>query len=772
MLHRVYIVIRGAVQGVGFRPFVFRLATELGLHGWVLNSPEGVFVDVEGAHAAVESLLTRLEPEAPARARIQSLEYSFRDPAGYGIFEIRQSVGRGEKNTLILPDIATCPDCLRDIVTPGDRRYAYPFTNCTNCGPRFSIIEALPYDRPNTSMKLFPMCPECLAEYENPRDRRFHAQPTACPACGPQVALWDGDGRLRATAREAMAGAAALLSAGRIIAVKGIGGFHLMVDARDAGAVARLRGRKRREEKPFALMAPHMEWINSVCNVSPLERRLLTSPEAPIVLLRKRDGGMPLPIPDNVAPRNPWLGWMLPSNPLHFLLMREIGFPVIATSGNISDEPICTDEHEALSRLNGIADAFLVHNRPIARHGDDSIVRFLLGRELVLRRARGYAPLPVSVRSPLEPMLAVGAHLKNSIAIGRQNNIFISQHIGDLETAQSLDAFRKTVASFQELYQLAPVTVVSDMHPDYISTSEAKALGVKHRAVQHHLAHVAACMAENDLDAPLLGVAWDGTGWGPDGSIWGGEFFRIEREGIRRVATFFPFSLPGGEAALREPRRSALGMLYAAMGDRAFTTVDIPSVSTLSDRERALLHTMLARNINSPVTSSVGRLFDGVASILGLRQRSAFEGQAAMDVEFSVDDPHPGRPFSFGILPSSSGDGLLMLDWRPALMEILAALRDHRTVSEISLRFHSTLAHIVLHVARAMGERRIAVSGGCFQNVVLTTLTVSLLQQEGFLPYWHQRVPPNDGGIALGQIYAAQVLAPLGMKTGKEVLVS
>ena len=757
MRKRVHIVIRGAVQGVGFRPFVYRLANELRLHGWVINASDGVTIEAEGEPEEVEEFLLRLEPEKPPRAFLQSFEFSYLDPAEYAGFTIRESESRGGPTTLVLPDIATCPDCLADITDPANRRFGYPFTNCTNCGPRFTIIEGLPYDRAATSMRHFAMCAECRREYEDPLDRRFHAQPNACPDCGPQVELWDGSGTLRASRAAAIAAAADMLDAGKIVAVKGLGGFHLMVDARDEDAVVRMRLRKRREEKPFALMAPGIRCVEDLCVVDRLEERLLRSAEAPIVLLRKRPPELAgAQIAQSVCPGNPWLGFMLPSTPLHHLLMRRLGYPVVATSGNLSDEPICTDAREASHRLSGIADAYLVHNRPIVRHADDSIVRVLLGRELVLRRARGYAPLPVAVPAGIPDTLAMGGHLKSTVAISRGANIFISQHLGDLETEQSLQAFRHAVEDLKALYALEPTRVICDMHPDYVSTSEARATGLPLHAVQHHHAHIASCMAENGLEGPVLGVSWDGTGWGPDGTIWGGEFLLVDRAGYRRTAAFRAFSLPGGSAAVREPRRTALGLLYEGLGPALFEDPGLLPVCAFTERERSLIRQMLARGLNAPRTTSAGRLFDGVASILGLRQRCSFEGQAAMELEWTAGGRTDQPPYEVPLLPRENG--CLVVDWVPLIARLIEDLRNGTSVPLLAARFHASMAESIVAVARAAGERRVALSGGCFQNALLTTLAVRRLEENGFLPYWHQRVPPNDGGISLGQIYAEVVL--------------
>ena len=829
---RLKIAVRGAVQGVGFRPFVYRLANELGLAGWVNNSLQGVFLEVEGRRADAEQFLLRLETEKPPRSSIQSLESSWLDPAGYTYFEIRKSRNNGSRTAIVLPDIATCPDCLREIFDPANRRHLYPFTNCTNCGPRFSIIESLPYDRANTSMKEFAMCPECQAEYNNPDDRRFHAQPNACPKCGPHLEFWRSGVRQSAAdplysgnqprcaerGHEALVVAADAIRHGQIVALKGIGGFQLIVDARNEEAVLRLRERKQREEKPFALMFSSMESVKADCEVSSLEERLLRSPEAPIVLLR-RLSTLNSQLSTAVAPRNPNLGVMLPCSPLHHLLMSEIGVHVVATSGNLSDEPICIDEREALERLAGIADVFLVHNRPIVRPVDDSVVRVMLDREMVLRRARGYAPLPIQIKNvgaevtrlapelktkdselktQSEPphvgacksILAVGAHFKNAVALSVGPQIFVSQHIGDLETVQSYDAFVRVIGDFQRLYDSRPEVIAMDAHPDYLSTKFARdfvaqaslhagsygipaaSLGAelgcsanpqagsrRYVSVQHHLAHVFACMAENDIEPPLLGVAWDGTGYGLDGTVWGGEFFHITETSSNRVAHFRQFRLPGGDKAVKDPRRSAIGLLYEIFAEGVFEKTDLAPVSAFSESELAALKAMLKGNVNSPLTSSVGRLFDAVAALTGLRQQIRFEGQAAMELEFALDGVGTEERYELPLVtrhsPPATLHPPLLLDWSPMIEAILADVKRGVPVAKISAKFHNALAEAIVAMAKRAGERRVVLSGGCFQNRYLTERTVVRLRQEGFQPYWHQRIPPNDGGIALGQIVAA-----------------
>lgn len=755
--------VRGAVQGVGFRPFLYRLATELGLNGWTSNSAQGLQVEVEGPRPALEAFLRRLPAEKPPRSFIQGMEISWLDAVGWREFEIRASDSGGQKTAFVLPDIATCPDCLHEIFDPANRRHGYPFTNCTNCGPRFTIIESLPYDRANTSMKGFQMCPLCQAEYDDPANRRFHAQPNACPACGPSLELRDRQGAnvLRhdaaANPRSLLAATAAAIQAGKIIALKGLGGFHLVVDAGNDSAVQRLRALKHREEKPFALMFPSLAAVQDTCVVSELEARLLSSPEAPIVLLRHKPGGTA--VAPSVAPHNPYLGVMLPYTPLHHILLAMLKGPVVATSGNLSDEPICIDETEALSRLGGIADLFLIHNRPIVRHVDDSIARVLLGRELVLRRARGYAPLPFALPradSSSPSVLAVGAHLKNSVALSVGPQAFVSQHIGDLETEPAFEAFRRVVADLQRLFDAKPSVVAADAHPDYLSTQFARQLAPNPVHVQHHVAHALACMAENEIAPPALAVSWDGTGYGLDGTVWGGEFFRITDSTEERFARLRPFRLPGGNAAVKEPRRTAVGLLFELFGERVLEQKDLSPVAAFTTAEAAALKTMLSRGVNSPFTSSVGRLFDAVAALAGLHQQIRFEGQAAMELEFALNgtQTEDSYPLELRRDPQASPE-LLMLDWEPLVVAILQDLKSGAALPQISIKFHNALAESIVRVARRAGLDRVVLTGGCFQNAYLAEQAVGRLKAAGFRPYWHQRVPPNDGGVALGQVVAA-----------------
>jgi hydrogenase maturation protein HypF len=822
---RARIIVSGVVQGVGFRPFVYRLAKELQLTGYVSNSSQGVLIEVEGAENELFKFLDRLESDKPPLAAIQDVNHCFFEPVEYEHFEIHETETHGAKTALILPDITTCPDCLREILDPRDRRYLYPFTNCTNCGPRFSIIEALPYDRTNTSMKQFAMCPECEREYHDPNDRRFHAQPNACPSCGPRLELWDTEGQCLLTGHDTLLNAAEAVRHGQIVAVKGIGGFQLLTDARNEDAIQQLRARKHRKEKPLALMLPSVDAIENICQVAEPEKHLLLSPAAPIVLLRKKDGELQpaFSIAPSVAPQNPYLGVMLPFSPLHHLLLSSLDFPVVATSGNLTDEPICTDEHEAVERLRGIADIFLVHNRPIVRHMDDSVTRIMAGREMVLRRARGYAPLPIKLETPNskpETVLALGAHLKNAVALGIGSQAFTSQHIGDLETAQAYAAFRKSAADLPRLYEASPAIIAHDLHPEYLSTKfaaqlelgSAPALGrsetrprgshgrsnatndsvTSHAAefgagarrtaaeggcapqssdreagdkahifgVQHHYAHVLSCMADNQLASPALGISWDGTGFGTDETIWGGEFLLINKTSFERFAHFREFRLPGGDAAIKQPRRSALGLLHEIFGADVFNQTDIIPIQHFFQSELRMFKRMLAAGVNSPRTSSAGRLFDAVASLIGLRQRASFEGQGAMELEFvsasGIDDAYPIE------LRKTTP---LIFDWQPMILEILKDLRQNRTTGVIAAKFHNTLVEVIVAVARTAGESNVVLSGGCFQNQYLTERAIRRLREEHFTPYWHHQIPPNDGGIALGQIVAAmRMRTELGSK--------
>lgn len=763
---RIRVQVQGAVQGVGFRPFVYRIAHEEQLAGWVINDVRGCLVEVEGGPRSLDAFLIRLKQEAPPHAHIVSIDTTGIDALGEWNFTIRDSKAGGEKTAFMLPDLAICGDCLRELLDPADRRYRYPFINCTNCGPRFSIINDLPYDRANTTMKRFAMCEACKAEYENPADRRFHAQPNACPDCGPQVVFWDEGGREIAQREDAVPQCVNALREGRIVAVKGLGGFHLMVDAKNDDAVQRLRQRKRREQKPLAVMAPTLEAVREICVVSQDEEALLGCCEAPIVLLKKLCGGN---LSEALAPGNPCLGVLLPYTPLHHILLHDFAAPLVATSGNLTDEPICTDEREAIERLRGIADFYFVHDRPITRYVDDSVVRMVAGERMFYRRARGYAPLPVPLSSANRTVLAVGAHLKNTAAINRKDHAFVSQHIGDLETPPAHDAFREIAGTFQRVYELQPDEVVSDLHPDYLSSRYAQGLGLPLLRVQHHYAHAAACMAEHNLDGPVLALSWDGTGLGPDGSIWGGECLLCDWNGFHRAAHLRTFPLPSGDKAVKEPRRTALGLLYTLWGGQAFDQ-DFALLQSFQPDELAMMRQMLEKMINCPLTSSMGRLFDGVSSLLGLRQSVSFEGQGAMELEWAIGDFTTDEAFSFTLneslstpwlaadgSPSPRGDAMptLEMDWGPMIEEAVSSRRDGMTVAETAARFHNTMIEMALAVAQRIGVERVALTGGCFQNAYLTERALKRLHQEGFTAYRCQQLPPNDGGVSYGQLAIA-----------------
>ncbi len=837
------------MQGVGFRPFVYQLAIALNLRGWVSNSAQGVDIEVQGTADRLQEFVQRLQTESPPHAWIQHLAVralADADPTTIAAdFTIRPSQS-GPKTALILPDLATCPACLRELFDPHDRRYRYPFINCTHCGPRFSIIAGLPYDRAQTTMRAFTQCPQCQAEYDNPHDRRFHAQPNACPTCGPQLAWWDRTGTVLAHGEAALQAAVTAIQQGAIVAIKGLGGFHLVVAAQQATAVQQLRQRKQRPDKPFALMYPSLVAVQRDCQVSPLEARLLESPAAPIVLMRRREKNdhpraedpvwqwgdgqdtapdppapdqMP-PIAPGVAPGNPYLGIMLPYTPLHHLLLAELQRPIVATSGNRSSEPICFDEHEAVARLGELADYFLVHNRPILRPVDDAIVRVVADRALMLRRARGYAPLPLPLlgktvgavtaetaipQAAIEAVtvgavtaetaipqatigLALGADRKNTVALALGSQVFLSQHLGDLQNVATLTSQQQAIATLTQLYDTQPAWIACDLHPDYVSTQVAQQLAQPQQRliqVQHHHAHIAGCLAENHLTGPVLGVAWDGTGYGPDGTIWGGEFLIADHATYQRVGYLRPFGLPGGEIAVREPRRSAIGLLYEVWGDALFTDDTAQSLAplrTFTHRERTILCQMLRNQINTPRTSSVGRLFDAIAAIVDLCQTATFEGQAGMAVEFAAmmmaghggergnstfniqDSSVNGlveqgqaklRGLGAPTMPAETIPPLWVVDWEPWLREVLADWQSGQlggaSTPLIAARLHAALIAAIVAVAERVGIEAVVLSGGCFQNRVLTEGAIAALRQAGFRPYWHQWIPPNDGGIAWGQ---------------------
>ena len=765
--------IQGAVQGVGFRPFVYRLATELDLKGWVNNNAQGVAIEVEGNASKLNLFQERLQQEKPARSQIHSMISAWKEPLNYQTFEIRESSNNSHKKTaVILPDIATCDDCLREIFDAANRRDRYPFTNCTNCGPRYSIISALPYDRHNTTMHDFQMCADCEAEYHNPLNRRFHAQPNACPRCGPHLELWNRDRQVLATGDRALLETAEAIRLGKILAIKGLGGFHLVVDAANLEAVTQLRKRKHRPHKPLALMYPNLESIQTDCQVSELEAQLLRSPEAPIVLLQKLPHNNRLNL---ISPNNSCMGAMLPYTPLHHLLMAELQFPIVATSGNLSDEPICIDNREAIANLGNIADLFLLHNRGISQPVDDSVVRVISDRPVLFRRARGYAPSPIIISS-LAPkgrksknILALGGHLKNTIAFSISNSIansiVISQHIGDLETLKSFEHFQRIINQLSEAYEFHPEAIACDAHPDYLSSQYAQQLSQSLQIplipVQHHYAHVLAGMADNQLKPPVLGIAWDGTGYGTDGTMWGGEFLKVTDSGFERVAHLRKFKLLGGDKAAKEPRRVALGLLWEMLGDRLWNR-DLAPLQAFTVAELAIFKTLLTKQSDIPQTSSMGRLFDAIASLLGICQIASFEGQAAIALENLCYAANTAESYKLNIKFDVKNQG--EIDWSPLIQAILEDRKTEIALETIAAKFHNTLVEAIAIVAKQVGIEQILLTGGCFQNQYLTERAMYKLQQAGFKPYCHHQIPPNDGGIAAGQIMAALTSTSLSQR--------
>ena len=753
------IKIRGLVQGVGFRPFVYRLAKELGLNGWVNNSAQGVLIQIEGNSENLTQFLIKLQSENPPRSRIDSLEFNPIESIDYDDFEIRESIN-GDKTTPILPDLSTCSDCLKEIFDPHNRRYHYPFTNCTNCGPRYSIINSLPYDRLHTSMKGFLMCAECQNEYENPCDRRFHSQPNACPICGPQLTFQNRQGEILSIKNQALLDAINAIQKGKIVAIKGLGGFQLIVSAIDSVAVQKLRERKHRPDKPFSLMYPNLDLIQQDCEVNDLEEKLLTSPEAPIVILKNKHHYSQNLAPE-IAPENPYLGVMLPYTPLHHLLLAKLNIPLVATSANLSDEPICIDEQEALLRLGNIADLFLCHNRPIVRPLDDSIARIIHHQETLLRRARGYAPFSIPLadqNSDLPPILAVGGHLKNTIAIAHYQNIYLSQHIGDLSNTLTYQAFNKTIKNLSNLYEFKPQIIAHDAHPDYLSSQYADAQDLDLIPIQHHYAHILSCLVDNQLEPPVLGIAWDGTGYGLDNTLWGGEFIHVTPNNWQRIAYFQPFNLPGGEKSVKEPKRIAISLL-AQLDINLLENLPVNLKNQLAKSELTLFKNILAKNLNCPLTSSVGRLFDGISSILGICHQVSFEGQAAIALEFAALKTKTNEFYDFNLTQN------MIIQWQPMVTAILEDINHNIPINFISAKFHNTLVEIIVAIAKLVGEKKVILTGGCFQNLYLAEKAIDRLKIENFVPYWHHQIPSNDGGISVGQILGA--IRDISLKNSK-----
>jgi hydrogenase maturation protein HypF len=770
------IEVTGVVQGVGFRPFVFSLARERGLTGWVNNTAQGVTIVVEGDADAVGHFADDVRTLAPPMAVVESIGAEPAEIEGFETFEIRESEARGDL-TLVSPDIAICPECLAELNDPQDRRYGYPFTNCTNCGPRFTIIESLPYDRPATSMKVFPMCPECGAEYADPADRRFHAQPNACSVCGPRLFLnvpggepsgleWDATRDVvprphreaageRRRAAEILRAAEAILLGGRILAIKGLGGFHLACDATDETAVAALRSRKRRWGKPFAIMVPDLDAARALCDVSDEESSLLSGPKRPIVLLRLREDGSG-PLAPSVAPGLSELGVMLPYTPLHHLLLAAVGGrPLVMTSGNLSDEPIAIGNADALARLSGVADAFLLHDRPILQRYDDSVVRVVSGRPELVRRSRGYAPFPLHLPFSTDvQILAVGPEQKNTFCLARDGYAFVSQHIGDMENAETFEAWETTLDLYEAMFRVQPELVAYDLHPEYLTTKAALRLGLPAIGVQHHHAHIAAVTAEHGISHPVVGLAFDGTGYGSDGAIWGGEVLLADWAGFERVAHLRPVPMPGGAAAIRRPARMAFGLLTGIDGG----LFSHPGASilqrSLTNEEPTTLAAMVSRGLNSPLTSSMGRLFDAVAALTGVRSDAMYEGQAAIELEALADRAELGS-YRFDLV----GADPIVIDPEPVVRAILDDIAAGAGTPAISARFHRAVIGVSVEVAvRACaraGTRHVACCGGVFMNRIVLSGVAAGVEAAGLTALVHRDLPMNDGAVSYGQAVVA-----------------
>jgi hydrogenase maturation protein HypF len=747
------IQVKGIVQGVGFRPFVYGLAKTYSLTGWVRNSSSGVDIVLNGSVNDLDSFVDELKHHPPTLAKIDQLEVQEIGTDGFTDFVILPSLAEEGEFVPISPDMSICPDCQRELFDPNNRRFRYPFINCTNCGPRFSIIKDIPYDRPKTTMAGFKLCPTCAAEYKNPADRRFHAQPTACAECGPQV-WFESQGKCLSEKEDAIQMARLWLREGKIIAIKGLGGFHLACDANNSSAVDQLRARKKRSDKPFALMAFSLEMIRKYCQVSHDEEELLTSPQHPIVLLQTLPGAE---ISPSVAPGQNQLGFMLPYTPLHLLLLEpENGYPtaLVMTSGNLSEEPVAYVDSEALARLSPIADGFLLNDRPIYMRVDDSVYRIVQNQPYPIRRSRGYAPQAIQLPHPLEQTLAVGAELKNTFCLTRDNYAFISHHIGDLENYETLQSFESGIDHFKRLFRIDPQVIAADLHPDYLSTRYAQAYsqekGIPLILVQHHHAHIAACLADNGWDSadPVIGLAFDGTGLGSDGVIWGSEVFIGGYAGFSRRFHLAEMPLPGGDLSTHTPARIALAYLFASHLD---WETDLPSEKFLCSEERTVLRSQLSYHINTPMTTSMGRLFDAVSALIGVRQKASYEGQAAIEFE-NLCDPQETSAYRFDL----EEDKILVT---PLLEQIYHDWRSNVPNPIISARFHNGLANILLEICQRLRAETslstVAFSGGVWQNITLLNKTLARLQQAGFTTLIHRQVPTNDGGICLGQTLIA-----------------
>jgi hydrogenase maturation protein HypF len=755
----VQIKVQGVVQGVGFRPYVYQLASRYDLKGWVCNTSEGVRIEAEGAPTAIERFLQALPAEAPPRAMIEELiiERTIQeDREVYSIFEIVDSRTEEGKYQIVSPDIGICPDCLKEILDPGNRRYRYPFTNCTNCGPRFTIIEDIPYDRPLTTMRNFEMCPECRKEYEDPFNRRFHAQPNACPRCGPSLTLLDGNGNA-IDGRDSIAMASRLVGEGKIVAVKGLGGFLLACDATNESVVRLLRQRKHRATKPFAVMLVSLDEARGYCTVSGKEAEILSMPASPIVLLDINDNAAMAP---SVAPGLKHLGVMLPYTPLHHLLLRDCRLPLVMTSGNFSEEPIAKDNNEALQRLSGIADYFLVHNRDIYSRYDDSVVMAERGDLQVVRRARGYAPYPIHLSSKVEQTLGCGAELKNTFCLTRDRYAFVSQHIGDMENLETFEHFEKTVALYQKLFRIEPTIIAHDLHPDYLATKyaqerAAQSPGVRLVPVQHHYAHIVSGMVDNGVSSPVIGVAFDGTGYGTDGNIWGGEFLIADYRGFTRAGHLEYLPLPGGDLAVKKPYRAALGYVISLLGEEAVE--GLAPFRDLDPEEIKIIKRQVTGLFNAPLTSSCGRLFDAVSALMGVRVEIDYEGQAAIELEaLAADAAEESQGYGFAVV---EGDESFTIKLGDLFSGIASDLKKGMAKPVMATKFHNTIAIMITQTCQSLAEKtgigQVVLSGGVFQNRLLLRKAVNRLESAGLEVLTHRQVPCNDGGISLGQAVAA-----------------
>jgi len=756
---RMRYLFAGIVQGVGFRPFVYRLAVRYSLSGFVQNRPEGVMAEVEGASDVVDSFESDIRRELPPLAHITHIEGLELEYCGERGFQIIPSDAKGSAQVHITPDAAICPDCLKELFDPANRRYRYPFINCTNCGPRLTIINAIPYDRANTSMACFELCPQCRAEYENPSDRRFHAEPNACPLCGPQITLLDAKGVIMET-DDPVRRAVDLLATGRILAVRGLGGYHLSVDAASDEAIRRLRLRKFREEKPLAVMVRDVEQAKRIASVSSEEEQLLTSSQRPIVLLKKITNNL---ISDFIAPAIPNLGVMLPCAPLHYLLLENRFTALVMTSANQVDEPICTGNREVVARLQGIADYFVAHNRDILVRCDDSIAFVAAGKPQLIRRSRGYAPRPIPLPDVLPAVLALGPQLKTTQCILKGNFAYLSPHIGDMETPQARDFYAESLTLMKRITESDPQVVVCDEHPAYFSTRAAEELAAERIIrVQHHHAHIVSCLADNGLSGDVIGLAMDGTGYGPDGNAWGGEFLIANETGYQRFGHLQYLVLPGGEKAIREPWRIAASLLKSACGPswkEIALRLGLTTDSSICD----LLDRIMNDRIHSPLSSGLGRLFDGIAALTGLRRTVSFEGQAAMELEARASNA-TGASYPFAIL--QDGNKSHIVDFSAMIRAIVTDLEKGTSRARIAASFHQTLADVFTAMTCKMREetglQRVALSGGCFQNKILLESAIDRLVGAGFDVYRHRKVPANDGGVALGQAVIAASLMKKG----------